>query len=117
VIPSAAVMARAILIMMLLAPAVDAAWITYRNNTQGPVVLQEVQTVNGKPVKGKPIKLAAGETFREFQANAITKKIEVLQPGVNGNLLASGSVTVKDKDVQLDIVKTNGTVALTAAKK
>lgn len=110
-------MLRAILLLLALSPASPAAWITYQNNTKEAVILQDVQNIGGRAVRGKPVKLAPGETFREFQAAAITKSIEVYQPGKEANkLLTSDTVTVKDQDVSLAIKTVNGAVKLTVAE-
>ena len=62
----------------------DAGWVTIKNDTNKTVTVQEFVTVNNKKVTGKPHKLQAGESFREFQNNPGIKNYEVLDANGNG---------------------------------
>jgi hypothetical protein len=73
-----------------------AGWITLSNDTNQSVVVQESVTVNGQVRKCKPIKLAPGETLREFQPAGGTKKLAILESGLFGKQLFTGDVTWKD---------------------
>jgi hypothetical protein len=111
-------MVRALLLLVLAVSTADAAWITYRNDTQAPITLQEVSIVNGRIVRGKPVTLAAGETFREFQAAPANRSIELYETGPKGNVLVStNAVAVKNQDVLYSAKAANGAVRLVAAAK
>ena len=55
----------------------DAGWVTIKNDTNKALVVQEVTIVNGKQVRGKPVKLGTGESFREFQNTPGVKNYEI----------------------------------------
>lgn len=55
----------------------EAGWVTIKNDTNKAIVVQEVVIVNGKQVRGKPIKLGVGESFREFQNTPGVRNYEV----------------------------------------
>ena len=55
----------------------DAGWVTLKNDTNKAIVVQEVVIVNGKQVRGKPVKLGVGESFREFQNTPGIKNYEI----------------------------------------
>ena len=55
----------------------EAGWVTIKNDTNKAIVVQEVVIVNGKQVRGKPVKLGAGESFREFQNTPGVKNYEI----------------------------------------
>jgi hypothetical protein len=76
--------------------SVSAGWITLANDTNQTVVVQESVTVNGQVRKCKPIKLAPGETLREFQPAGGTKKLAILDTGLFGKQLFSGDLSWKD---------------------
>ena len=50
-----------------------AGWVTIKNDTNKAIIVQEVVVANGRQMRGKPVKLLAGESFREFQ-NAVGAK-------------------------------------------
>jgi len=58
--------ALAVLGTVGFANAADAGWVTFKNDTGKAIVVQEVVSINGRQVRGKPTKLLAGESFREF---------------------------------------------------
>ncbi len=79
------------------ANAADAGWVTIKNDTNKAIVVQEVMlNPNGKVVRGKPTKLLAGESFREFQNTPGVKTYEVFDasnpnaPVWNGPLPCKG---------------------------
>ncbi len=109
-------MLRAVLLFVLLAAPADAAWIVYTNDTHATVIVQDVVLVRGKPVAGKPVKLAAGETLRQFHAGPITKTVQILEPGQAANkLLSQSDVSLRDKSLILSIRTVRGQVKLVAA--
>jgi hypothetical protein len=77
--------ALALLAACASAGAADAGWVTFKNDTGKPIVVQEFIVVNGKKVGGKPYKLLAGESFREFQNTPGVKNFDVLDAS-NPNL-------------------------------
>jgi hypothetical protein len=82
-----------------MAGRASAGWITLANDTNQTVVVQESVSVNGQVRKCKPIKLAPGETLREFQAAGGTKKLAILDTGLFGKQLFSGDLSWKDDTV------------------
>lgn len=80
----------------LMPGVASAGWIAITNDTKQTLVVQETITVNGQARKCKPIKLAPGETLREFQPSGGTKKLAILEAGLFGKQLFSGDVTWKD---------------------
>jgi hypothetical protein len=107
-------MGRILTSLMLVAVCLPAkaAWITFQNDTKETIVVQEIVTVNGKAVAGKPVTLQPGETLREFAAGPATKTIEVLKPGPPQVSLGKSDVTLKDKDLRVSITKTNNAAKL-----
>lgn len=67
----------ALLAACAFAGAADAGWVTIKNDTNKAIVVQEVSVVNGRVVRGKPTKLLAGESFKEFQNTPGEKCYEV----------------------------------------
>ena len=59
--------AAAALLCAVSARDANAGWVTIKNDTNKPIVVQEVVLLNGRAVRGKPIKLLPGESFREFK--------------------------------------------------
>jgi hypothetical protein len=55
----------------------EAGWVTIKNDTNKAIVVQEVVIVNGKQVRGKPIKLGVGESLREFQNTPGVRNYEI----------------------------------------
>lgn len=55
-----------------------AGWVTIKNDTSKPLVVQEVVVINGQVRRGKPTNLLPGETIREFLPGPTVKRIEVL---------------------------------------
>jgi hypothetical protein len=69
--------ALAILAALAFVGSADAGWITFKNDTNKAIVVQEVVIVNGKQLRGKPVKLGVGESFREFQNTPGVKNYEI----------------------------------------
>lgn len=63
----------------------EAGWVTFKNDTPKPIVVQEFIIVNGKKIGGKPYKLLPGESFREFQNTPGIKNYDILD-AANPNL-------------------------------
>lgn len=90
------------------AGAADAGWVTFKNDTQKAIVVQEVVIVNGKQVRGKPTKLLAGESFREFQNNPGVKSYEVFDGGAPPATLWSGNLNCKADSQTYSLSAVNG---------
>ncbi len=91
----------------------EAGWVTIKNDTNKAVVVQEVTDVNGKKVRGKPTKLLAGESFREFQNTAGTKTYEVVDAANTATSLWSGPLNCKADTQSFSVTSTKGTVTVT----
>lgn len=94
--------------------AATAGWITISNDTNQTLVVQESVTVNGQVRKCKPLKLAPGETIREFRQTGGTKTLTVSETGLLGKQLFSGDLTWKD-DTAFSIHKEKDTVKVADA--
>ena len=86
----------------------EAGWVTVKNDSNKALVVQEVVIVNGKPVRGKPIKLLAGESFREFQNTPGTRTFEVYDAATARTTLWSGSLNCKADTQTFSILTLNG---------
>lgn len=106
-------------LLLTTAPA-SAGWITISNDTNQTLIVQESVTVNGQVRKCKPLKLAPGETVREFRQAGGTKTLTISEPGLLGRQLFSGDLTWKDDtafSVHKDMDKLKVTDAATLAAK
>ncbi len=100
---------------LLLTPGfASAGWITISNDTNQTLVVQESVTVNGQVRKCKPLKLAPGETIREFRQTGGTKSLTVTETGLFGKQLFTGDLTWKD-DTAFSIHKDTDKVKVTDA--
>jgi hypothetical protein len=118
VVPPATTIMRAIFLLLAITPASRGAWVTFINTTAETVIVQGVTTVNGKAVRGKAVKLAAGATYRLHEAATVTKTIEVLKPAPGGDtLLTSKEISVKAEDLKFEIQAAKGNVSLVATSK
>ena len=88
--------------------AADAGWVTFKNDTTNAIVVQEVVIVNGKQMRGKPTKLLAGESFREFQNTPGVKSYEVFDGGAPPATLWGGSVNCKADSQSFSVSAVNG---------
>ncbi|MBY0458468.1 MAG: hypothetical protein K2V38_14105 [Gemmataceae bacterium] len=97
----------AVVVAVMVAGAAEAGWVTFKNDTKQALVVQEVTVVNGKQVRGKPTKLLAGESFREFQNMAGEKVYEVYDAAnPNAPPVWTGKLNCKN-DTQSFSVQTN----------
>ena len=104
----------AVIAMTAFAPNAIAGWVTVKNDTTGSVTVQETVVVNGVVRKCKPVKLAAGETLREFQPKAGTKTIVVVEAGLFGKTLYTGDLKWADGDSAFAIAKDGDKVQVAA---
>lgn len=100
--------ALAVLVTVAGAGAADAGWVTFKNDTNKAVTVQEVVIVNGRQVRGKPTKLLAGESFREFQNTPGVKSYEVLDAGAPPATLWSGNLSCKADSQSFSLTTVNG---------
>ncbi|MFM8273093.1 MAG: hypothetical protein ACKODX_12275 [Gemmata sp.] len=91
----------------------EAGWVTMRNDTNKPIVVQEVTTQpNGKQVRGKPTKLLAGESFREFQNMPGVKSYEVLDAANTNLSLWTGNLNCKSESQTFSVTNAQGKVGV-----
>ena len=104
--------ALAVLATLAFAGAADAGWVTIRNETGKAIVVQEVVIVNGKQVRGKPVKLLAGESFREFQNTPGVKNYQIYDAGNPNIVLWSNQLTCTADKQSFAVGVTNGRVGV-----
>lgn len=90
----------------------DAGWVTFKNDTGKPIVVQEVVVLNGRLVRGKPTKLLAGESFREFQNNPGIKSYEVLDANLPPTTIWSGNLNCKADSQTFSVTVVQGKVGV-----
>ncbi|AMV26491.1 hypothetical protein VT84_18980 [Gemmata sp. SH-PL17] len=100
-------------VMTTFASAADAGWVTIKNDTNKAIVVQEVVTVNGKVVRGKPVKLLAGESFREFQSMAGVKSYEIVDAANTKMSIWSGNLNCKSDMQSFSVTTLQGKVGVT----
>lgn len=105
-------LAWAVLATVSFASGADAGWVTIKNDTSKAVVVQEVTTVNGKLVRGKPTKLLAGESFREFQNTPGVRTYEVTDAGNAGTCVWGGQLNCKTGSQSFSITTFQGKVGV-----
>ena len=106
------VFVAAILATVTFVSAADAGWVTIKNDTNKAIVVQEVVIVNGKQVRGKPTKLLAGESFREFQNMAGIKSYEILDAANTNTSLWSGNLNCKANSQSFSVTTVQGKVGV-----
>jgi hypothetical protein len=94
------------------AGAADAGWVTFKNDTGKAIVVQEVVLVNGRQVRGKPTKLLAGESFREFQNTPGVKNYEVFDAANPPKTIWSGSLSCKADSQAFSVTVVQGKVGV-----
>jgi hypothetical protein len=104
--------ALAVLSTVAFAGTADAGWVTFKNDTNKAITVQEVVIVNGKPIRGKPTKLLAGESFREFQNTPGIKSYEILDTNNPPQGLWSGNLSCKADMQSFSITVVNGRVGV-----
>lgn len=92
--------------------AADAGWMTIKNDTNKAVVVQEVIVVNGKQMRGKPTKLLAGESFREFQTTPGVKTYEVFDAANPNAAVWSGNLSCKNDTQSFAVTTVQGKVGV-----
>jgi hypothetical protein len=89
-------------------------WLTVKNDSPKAVVVQEVVVVNGKQIRGKPIKLLAGESFREFQNTPGVKCFEIFDTGRPATALWTGRLDCKAEMQTYSFATMNGRYGVVA---
>jgi hypothetical protein len=65
------------LVLLLVAEHAHAGWVTIKNETEQTIVIQEFGGQRGRLIRGRSIRLLPGETYREYQARAGEKQIQI----------------------------------------
>jgi hypothetical protein len=112
---SLVILIAAVATTLASANVISASWITIKNDTKQPLVVQETMTVNGKVKRCKPVSLLPGESLREFLAGPAQKKIDVFDGQNPNRTLWSGSLHCKDESQTYSIVGVGGTVTVRPA--
>jgi len=112
----------ALLGFLVAAPTASAGWVTVKNETSQTIIIQEMCTLAGKPVRGKAVRLLPGETYREYHARAGEKQVHLYDDGEPKKLLADETMTWHTRDQNYAIQTMKSTTRLvtetpTVAKK
>lgn len=84
--------------LILLAPSglaagAAAGWVTIKNETAQPIVIQETCLVKNQLRRGKPVRLMPGEVLREYQACPGSKTVHILDCGGQMRTLGTGELS------------------------
>lgn len=104
--------ALAVLAALAFAGSARAGWVTIKNDTNQPIVVQEVAVINGKPVRGKPVKLIAGESFREFQNTPGIKTYEIYDANKPNTVLCTSQLNCTGNSQAFSVGVANGRVGV-----
>jgi hypothetical protein len=104
--------ALAVLLTVASAGLADAGWVSFKNDTGKAIVVQEVVIVNGRIIRGKPTKLLAGESFREFQNTAGVKSYEVFAAGNIQTTMWHGNLNCAANSQAFSVTVAQGKVAI-----
>lgn len=102
----------AVLVTVAGTGAASAGWVTIKNDTNKAIVVQEVMVVNGKLVRGKPTKLLAGESFKEFQNTAGDKNYEVFDASNPNTSVWMGKLNCKSDSQSFSVTTVQGRVGV-----
>lgn len=75
-----------------------AGWVTIKNETGEPIVVQEAYVVNNQVRKGKPVKLMPGDVLREYQTSPGAKTVHVFDCGGKKRTLCRGDLSWQTAD-------------------
>ena len=92
--------------------AASANWVTIKNDTGKPIVLQETVVVNGEVKRGKATNLLAGETHREFLSGPAVKRLDVFEAQNPKQAVWSGSLNCKDENQGFAVTCAGGKVTV-----
>ncbi|MCI0703830.1 MAG: hypothetical protein L0241_22450 [Planctomycetia bacterium] len=90
----------------------DAGWVTIKNDTSKAIIVQETVIVKGRTVRGKPTKLLAGESFREFQNVPGIKTYEILDAANTTRPVWNGALNCKNNSQSFSVTIFQGKVAV-----
>lgn len=102
----------ALVVVVASASVASASWMTIRNDTGKPIVVQETIVVNGQIKRGKPIQLLPGESLREFAPASSVKKLEVYDTQTPNQAAWAGSLTSKDDPQTFSVSSTGGKITV-----
>ncbi len=100
--------AAALAALVACAGGAEAGWVTFKNDTNKAITVQEFVVINGKKISGKPTKLLAGESFREFQNTPGFKTYEILDAGTPPQSLANARLDCRADMQSFSVVTVNG---------
>ena len=103
----------AVVALIFSTQAASANWVTIKNDTGKPIMVQETIIVNGQVKRGKPIPLLAGETNREFIPGPTVKRIEVFDPQNPNQALWSGNLNCPVENQTFSAALVGGKVTVT----
>jgi len=92
--------------------AASANWVTIKNDSGMPIVVQETVIVNGQVRRGKPTTLLAGETLREFLPAPTVKRVEVYDAQNPNQAKWSGQLNCKDDNQTFSVGTVGGKVVV-----
>ena len=105
--------AAAVFVTTAFATGADAGWVTIKNDTSKAIVVQEVVLApNGQVMRGKPTKLLAGESFREFQTTPGAKSYEVFDAADATAAVWSGSLPCPANSQSFSVATVQGKVGV-----
>jgi hypothetical protein len=113
------VLVAALAVTLLTGADASANWITIKNDTGKPIIVQETVVVNGQPRRGKATNLLPGETHREFVPGPTVKRVEVYDANNTSRPAWCGSLDCKDECEAFRVAVSGGklTVAQVAPKR
>jgi hypothetical protein len=109
--------AMAVLAMFAFVGAAEAGWVTFKNDTNKTIVVQEFIIVNGKKVSGKPYKLQAGESYREFQNTPGIKNYDIYDVNNPNTPVWSNPLSCKADTQSFSVVLLQGKVLVTQVQE
>lgn len=109
--------ALAVLPAIATASEAEAGWVTFRNDTNKAVVVQEYVIAKGRKMCGKPYKLRPGESFREFQTTSGTKNYDVYDATVPNKPAWSNSLDCSAAKQAFSVTLVQNRVIVRASKQ
>lgn len=106
-----------LVLTLYFTPGVRAGWVTIKNDTGKPIVVQEVIVVNGQPRRGKPTNLLAGDTVREFLPLATTKQIDIFDAQKPQARIGSAKLNCTNESQAFSVTLVGGQVTVIAVRK
>ncbi|MFL5329593.1 MAG: hypothetical protein ACJ8C4_11820 [Gemmataceae bacterium] len=91
----------AIAILGVIAPASQAAWLGYKNETKAPMVVQTTVVVNNQIVRGKAHVLYPNEIAWDNIPAPGSRQISIYDPKANNKLIHQDTITIGNLDIFL----------------